>query len=326
MRALYYKIAAALVVLIAVAAIAFGFSDKPQPSANEAAPAPVANAAQGAVAQKPTKKPYKERKKGEKSDSWHKFPWPNPLAKLDENQTAQLRSWVIYQDDDVFIINKPADIAADVDKEGNPSIQSRMGPLQYNNKDVPTLVNRLDMPTTGALLVARNPQAFDNLQIAFADREMHKTYWAVTTCKLPAASGTIDKALFAYRKHGITKVYIAKEGIDGQPSVTHYSVLGSDLKTGLTLVELKPTTGRTHQLRVHMQSIGCSILGDAKYGGTKIFKEMPELASRGIENKLHLHAKNLVIPAMVLGKEIDVTAPLPPHMQKTLELIGLEKK
>src|SRR5690606_17531998 len=86
-----------------------------------------------------------------------------------------------------------------------------------------------------------------------------------------------------------------------------------------TFVELKPLTGRTHQLRVHMQAIGCPIVGDHKYGGATEAAEM-----LGVENVLHLHARQIIIPPMLGNKKIVVNAPLPPHMKKSFDALGIE--
>ena len=109
----------------------------------------------------------------------------------------------------------------------------------------------------------------------------------------------------------------------GQKSITEYRTLDF-LARKFALMELNPLTGRTHQLRVHMQAIGCPIVGDHKYGGSMGSFGNSDAGSVGVENILHLHARRIVIPAIAGGKPIDITAPLPEHMVNSFRALGLD--
>jgi len=183
-------------------------------------------------------------------------------------------------------------------------------------------VHRLDRDTTGVLLVAKNRDAAARLGRIFQTRSAAKTYWALVKGVPKPPQGKVEAALVKAAGPDGDRVRKAQPGEQDKAmhATTHYSVIDR-VAHKVAWVSLKPVTGRQHQLRAHMALIGHPIVGDNKYEGDKV------LADSGIEAKLHLHARRLVIPHPVAGEAaIDVTAPLPEHMRRTWELLGLDAR
>ena len=180
-------------------------------------------------------------------------------------------------------------------------------------------MHRLDRDTSGVLVVARTAKAASILSKAFASKDIQKTYWALVNNVPEEFKGMIDYKLVkaVQAESSYERVAIDDEGKYAQ---TEYKVLDA-LARKFAFMELKPLTGRTHQLRVHMQAIGCPILGDHKYGGAH-----NNAKALGVENKLHLHARHIHIPAMGGLRTVDVLAPLSAHMQKSFDALGIEVK
>ncbi|MFC7536652.1 RluA family pseudouridine synthase [Sphingomonas sp. GCM10030256] len=202
---------------------------------------------------------------------------------------------ILFIDGDALVINKPAGLPVDTPRAGGDSIERRLDELKCGFKRPPTAMHRLDQDTSGCLLFARNPRARADLQQAFEGRRVEKSYLALIGVAVAEESGTIDLPL-AKRSSadaGWRMVGDAK----GQEAVTHWRRLA--VLDGRTLVEFRPVTGRTHQIRVHArEAFGTGIVGDRVYG-------IPGGA-------MLLHASRLVVPRE--GKTtIDVAAPLPEH-------------
>jgi 23S rRNA pseudouridine955/2504/2580 synthase len=162
----------------------------------------------------------------------------------------------------------------------------------------------------------------------FSARKIDKTYWALVNGSPLPPVGTIDRPLLKKQNPKASGQHGGPEGRDyevvqideeeGQYAKTEYRVIDS-LARKFAFVELKPLTGRMHQLRVHMASIGCPIVGDHKYGGGT-----NDAVGIGVENILHLHARRIVIPALPGGRKLDVSAPLPEHMVNSFQALGLD--
>jgi 23S rRNA pseudouridine955/2504/2580 synthase len=262
-----------------------------------------------------------------------KFPEMKVDAKKEGVASArdanEIQKWVIYKDKDIIIVNKPAGLAVQGGSKITRSLDGMLDGLRFGSTDRPRLVHRLDRDTSGCLVLARNAKVAAALGKAFAGRDMEKTYWALVIGQPEPLSGKIDLPL-------IKKENPLAQGKPGGPEGRDYEVMMVDEEEGqvarteyrvidmlgrkFSLMELKPLTGRTHQLRVHMQAIGCPILGDHKYGGGTESAE-----ALGVENILHLHAQRIVIPPLFgNNKVIDVVAPLPAHMKKSFEALGIE--
>jgi 23S rRNA pseudouridine955/2504/2580 synthase len=182
----------------------------------------------------------------------------------------------------------------------------------------PRLVHRLDKDTAGCLLVAKTRFAAAALAKTFRSRAARKTYWALVAGVPKPRQGRISTFLAKEEREDERVMRVARHGEEGAShAVTYYAVIETAAQA-LAWVSLKPVTGRTHQLRAHMAHIGHPIVGDPKY----FSKQNWELPG-GIQNKLHLLARRIVVPHP-RGGVIDVTAPLPPHMQQSWNLLGLD--
>ena len=245
---------------------------------------------------------------------------------LNPDDTKFVQRLVLFKNADIIIINKPYGLPVQGGSKISRSLDDLLGGrLKFDAKDRPKLVHRLDRDTSGCLVLARNGRIANIFMKLFSGRKIEKTYWAlVNGCPLQL-QGTIDLPLLKKENPLASGRPGGPEGRDyeimqvdhenGQKAITEYRVI-DQLARKFALVELKPLTGRTHQLRVHMQAIGCPILGDHKYGGSN-----DDAKSVGVENILHLHARRIVIPG---NKKIDVTAPLPEHMKSSFKALGLD--
>ena len=184
----------------------------------------------------------------------------------------------------------------------------------------PRLVHRLDKDTSGCLLVAKTRFAATALAKTFRTRSARKIYWAMVAGVPRPKQGRVSTFLAKEEREDESMMRIAKHGEEGAShAVTYYAVVETAAQK-LAWLSLKPVTGRTHQLRAHMAHIGHPILGDEKYFRIENW-ELPG----GMQNKLHLLARRIAVPHP-RGGVIDVTAPLPPHMQQTWNLLGFDAK
>jgi 23S rRNA pseudouridine955/2504/2580 synthase len=243
---------------------------------------------------------------------------PPGLSKADRDFIERM---VLYEDAHVLVLNKPFGIAVQGGTGTRRHIDGLLAGMADRFGDRPRLVHRLDRDTTGVLLVAKHRDAAAKLGRIFQTRSAAKTYWALVKGVPKPPQGKVEAALVkATGPGGEDRVRKALPGEQDRAmhATTHYSVIDR-VAHKAAWISLKPVTGRQHQLRAHMALIGHPIVGDNKYGGDKA------LADSGIELKLHLHARRLIIPHPVAGEpRIDVTAPLPEHMRRTWELLGLD--
>lgn len=235
---------------------------------------------------------------------------PRPLKKEEKNE---IQSLVIYRDPDFMVLNKPSGLAVQGGSKTTDHVDRLLPALQGpRDKTPPRLVHRLDKDTSGLLLVARNAQAARFFTRAFREKSVQKIYWAVVLGVPNPLEGVISAPLGKARGPKKEIMMVAKEG---KPARTEYRVL-DQAGEEVSWVTLRPVTGRTHQLRVHMAHIGHPILGDGKYGGQdKRFREP--------SGKLHLHAAGLSFP-LPGGGRTEITAPLSDHMKRTFEFFGFE--
>jgi 23S rRNA pseudouridine955/2504/2580 synthase len=241
---------------------------------------------------------------------------PPGLSKADREFIERL---ILYEDEHVLVLNKPFGIAVQGGTGTKRHLDGLLAGMVDRFGDRPRLVHRLDRDTTGVLLVAKHRQAAAKLGRIFQTRSAAKTYWALVKGVPRPAQGKVEAALVKAPGPDGDRVRKAEPGEQERAmhATTHYSVVDR-VAHRVAWVSLKPVTGRQHQLRAHMALIGHPIVGDSKYEGDKV------LAESGIEPKLHLHARRLIIPHPVPGEaRIDVTAALPPHMRNTWELLGL---
>ncbi len=253
-----------------------------------------------------------------------------PPLKLDAPKAAEsfseaakktldaLKDMILFEDDDVMVLNKPAGLAV----QGGSGITRHVDQMLETLRDArgqrPRLVHRLDRETSGCLLVAKTRFAATALTGSFRHRSARKIYWALVAGVPKPKQGRISTYLAKEENEDDSIMRVAAHGDEGAShAVTYYAVVETSA-TKLAWVSLKPVTGRTHQLRAHMAHIDHAIVGDPKYFN----KENWQLPG-GLQNRLHLLARRIVIPHP-RGGFIDATAPLPPHMLQSWNLLGLE--
>ncbi|MFC3125302.1 RluA family pseudouridine synthase [Pseudoroseomonas globiformis] len=202
---------------------------------------------------------------------------------------------ILAETDTVLVINKPAGLPVHAGPRGGPSLEALLPSLGVGRRRVPQPAHRLDTDTAGCLVLGRTKPALAELGALFAGGQARKTYWAVVHGGPSAQSGRID--------HPLRKVSSAAAGWrmeahpDGQPALTRWRVKGRG--EGLAWLELRPETGRTHQLRVHCATEGWAILGDPFYGTA---------VPPGFHAGLHLLARAIRLP---LDPVLEAVAPVP---------------
>ncbi len=243
-------------------------------------------------------------------------PAPPPApAPLDPATLRELEGMVVYMDDALIAMNKPHGLPV----QGGPGIIRHLDGLMEGFRqgaaDKPRLVHRLDMDTSGLLLLARTPGVAAKLAAAFRSRHVEKTYWAVVAGRPSPQEGRLEAPLVKFGGlRGGERVAIAESGEeDSAHAITDYRTLDAAGRK-LAWLELKPLTGRTHQLRVHCVALGAPIVGDSKYGGETGRVE-------GLADKLHLHARALSLPHPY-GGTLQLEAELPAHMRETFRAMG----
>ncbi len=231
----------------------------------------------------------------------------------------EAQSWVLYRDKDILVINKPAGLAVQDGSKVGKHLDGLLICLQFDGKEPPRLVHRLDKDTAGIMLLARHRAAATELQRAFANKKIQKTYLALVVGVPQPRSGEIESNLDKLARGEDSREMVRTvESEEGKRAVTRYSTRES-LAGKLALVELEPITGRTHQLRVHMAELGCPIAGDGKYGGVQAHVK----GTIALSNKLHLQAWRIHLPAMFGKPARQYEAPLSPHIQQSLDALGL---
>jgi 23S rRNA pseudouridine955/2504/2580 synthase len=233
--------------------------------------------------------------------------------RLSADEEQFVRDMVIYQDRNAFVLNKPPGLATQGGTKTTQHLDRLLDGLE-GDAGRPKLVHRLDKDTSGALLVARSARSAGHFAKSFSSRTARKVYWALVVGVPDAAEGLIDAPLAKQPGTGGEKMHVDKES--GLPAKTRWRLVDRAGNRS-AFVELQPLTGRTHQLRAHMASIGHPIVGDAKYGGPEAF------LTGGISRKLHLHARRIRIDAPETGV-IDVTAGLPTHFRESLATLGFD--
>ena len=236
-------------------------------------------------------------------------------VRVSEADAAALRERVLYKDDDLLAIDKPAGLAVQGGTGTGRHLDAMLDALRFGAAERPRLVHRLDRDTSGILVLARTARSAAALAEAFRTRAATKLYWALVIGVPRPSRGEIDRPL---AKRFLSKgERVAEESEEGKAAITRYAVV-EPIGQRAAWVALMPLTGRTHQLRAHLAAIGTPILGDGKYGGRAAF--LPELSNA---RHLHLHARMLILPRP-RGAPLCLVAPLPPHMAATWRYFGLD--
>jgi len=221
-----------------------------------------------------------------------------------------LLSRVLYRDGLMLVIDKPAGLAVHPGPSGGESLEDYFGALRFGLPRAPALAHRLDRDTTGCLVLGRHAKALRKLGKLFSQNKVEKTYWALTRGVPEKLSATIDAPLKKTSDKGGWRMVIAD---DGQSAATSYRVLTST--GGVSFIEAKPKTGRTHQIRIHLASIGCPVIGDPFYGDLS-----PEDRGRA----MMLHARRVVVPISKNNPAVIVEAPPPGAMTAFMAHLGFD--
>ena len=225
-----------------------------------------------------------------------------------------LEDRILFVDAEAIVIDKPEGLPVDAPRAGGPSVESRIGELSLGFKRPPVPMHRLDRDTSGCLLFARNPRARAQFQRAFEAGSVEKRYLAVVDGEVAEGEGLIELP--------VAKVSSARGGWRmvaddaGKPAATHWRKIAE--ADGQTLVEFKPLSGRTHQIRVHAaRGLGAAIVGDPIYS-------LPDDAELGgmvlPDSGMLLHASRLVVPREPKAP-IDVAAPVPDRFGRWLDFL-----
>ncbi len=246
-----------------------------------------------------------------------------PPSKMGDakSDAAFLKSITLYEDREVLVLNKPFGLAVQGGSGTTRHVDGMLESLRGRDGQKPRLVHRIDKDTCGVLLIAKTRLAAATLAKTFRSRAARKIYWALVAGVPKPRQGRISTYLAKGAGEGGELMRVAKHGEDhASHAVTYYAVVDQAAQK-LAWLSLKPVTGRTHQLRAHTAHIGHPIVGDPKYFSIENW-ELPG----GMQNRLHLLARRLVIPHPKGEGTIDVSAPLPPHMQQSWNLLGLDAK
>jgi 23S rRNA pseudouridine955/2504/2580 synthase len=274
-----------------------------------------------------------------------RLPPPTPAVKHANPEDAEaIRAMALFEDSDVIVLNKPYGLAVQGGSGTKRHIDGMLEALAAKDGARPVLVHRLDRDTSGVLLLAKSRKMAAELGEIFRSRRAKKIYWALVEGVPRPAQGRISMFLAkgegmgeARAKGGadragagradLERMRVAKHGDrDAQHSLTLYAVVDK-VAPRLAWLSMRPITGRTHQLRAHCEAIGHPIVGDPKYNrkaaNDPARNDPLRAVPPGVEPKLHLLARRLILPHP-RGGTIDVTAPLPEHMQKSFDMFGFE--
>lgn len=241
-----------------------------------------------------------------------------PEGQVSSKDADYLRDLILYEDDDIYVFNKPHGLASQGGSGTKRHMDGLLKSLTNKKGEAPRLVHRLDRDTSGCLLVAKSKAVAAHFGAVFSSRAVRKIYWAIVAGNPQPNQGTISCFLAKQETRDGEQMVVVPNGTAGaQHSMTHYSTTDTASRR-FAWVTLKPVTGRTHQLRVHMAQLGTPIIDDPRY-----FNIVNWEAAPGLGEGLHLHARRLTIP-LRSGEILDVSAPLSPHMQQSFDALGFD--
>jgi 23S rRNA pseudouridine955/2504/2580 synthase len=243
-------------------------------------------------------------------------PPPRDKDSLDPREIAYAKSLVLYEDDEVLVLNKPAGLAVQGGTKTSKHVD-RLLSAWGEGLERPRLVHRLDRDTSGVLVLGRSPGAAAKLAGAFAKRRAQKTYWAIVAGFPKPGEGLLELPLVK-KGVGDREMVMPADPKDpkAEPATTEFVTIARAGPRAAWMA-LSPHTGRTHQLRAHMLAMGHPILGDPKYA-----TEASDELSQGL--KLQLHARRLVIAHPSRGTLV-LEAPMSPEMRAGFERFGFDE-
>lgn len=240
---------------------------------------------------------------------------------------------VLYADESLLVINKPAHLAVHATPTKKATDLTLVDWLIKNYPEIrgvgedpirPGIVHRLDKETSGVMLIARTQPAFELLKKSFATRQVEKKYtalvhglptWEAQESTLAIRRG--EKGTFVARHPNDVATLPQGEQAEYRESVTHFSVQKRFSKSAMTLLEARPKTGRTHQIRVHLKALGFPIVGDALYSPKKALEGV---LAEGL-NRQFLHAAEIRFLHPITGEQMTFTAPLPDELTQFLNTL-----
>ena len=238
-----------------------------------------------------------------------------PEAKAADLEGEDIPLDVLYEDEYLLVVNKPAGLVV---HPGNGHASGTLvNALIYRNEDIeanssssrPGIVHRIDKDTSGLLAIAKTEETMLGLQEQLKDHSMHREYLALVAGIIAEDSGKIIAPLGRSKED---RVKFAVD-LDGKEAVTYFNVISRFQKSRATLVDCRLETGRTHQIRVHMEYIGHPVLGDPLYGkGNRVLYDKGQL----------LHAYRLTFVHPITKKELSFEAPIPPHFKEVLDSLS----
>lgn len=259
-----------------------------------------------------------------------------PKYKISDADVKLIQSCVIYRDDHIIALNKPAGLPTQGGSKQTRHVDGLTEALKFGLDEKPRLVHRLDKDTSGVLLLARSREIAQALTAAMRHKETRKIYWALVGGVPVPYLGEIRYGLVKAGGHGPSgegeKMRAIHPGdvshVDGAKRAhTLYATLYR-VASRAAWVAMEPITGRTHQLRAHMAEIGHPIIGDGKYGGSgqeNLGDGWGAQLGGVISKKLHLHARMMKLEHPITRKPLTITAPLPEHMAQSWDTFGWEE-
>ncbi len=250
-----------------------------------------------------------------------------PITKIDPKLEKELIESVIFKDKYLIAINKPEGIASQGGSyQGDRHIDAYKSSLQFDADDAPRLIHRLDKDTSGVLLLARDIKAASIFTSLFKEKSIEKVYWALVEGVPKKEEGKLESPI---GEEDIWKPKIQRDLSRGKggcnkankkKAVTYYKLI-EKVGSKYSWLQLKPATGRTHQLRIHCAELGTTIVGDRKYTNSqsKNSKDLP-FGSK----KLFLHARSIIFISPISKKTINIEAGLPKHMSSVWKYFGWE--
>ena len=244
-----------------------------------------------------------------------------------------IRDCVIYRDDEIIALNKPAGLPTQGGSNQSRHVDGLAEALTFGAEEKPRLVHRLDKDTSGVLLLARTRQAAQGLTTAMRHKDTRKIYWALVAGVPTPYLGEIKFGLVKAGGRGAAgegeKMHaVHPRDMDRTAGAKRAHTLYATLyrvASRAAWVAMEPLTGRTHQLRAHMAEIGHPVVGDGKYGGSgqeNMGDGWGAQLGGVISKKLHLHARMMRVENPVTRRVITLTAPLPDHMAQSWDTFG----
>ena len=244
-----------------------------------------------------------------------RLPDPEPVTPIIGPEEVVAGLTVLHADDEIIVVDKPVGVAAHASPGWTgPTVLGGLAALGYRVStsgaaERQGIVHRLDVGTTGVMVVAAAEHAYTVLKRAFKERTVDKRYHAVAQGHPDPSSGTIDAPIDRHPRHDYKFAVVA----GGKPSVTHYDTI--EAFRAASLLDVRLETGRTHQIRVHLAALRHPCVGDITYGAD------PVLSKRLGLQRQWLHARSLGFEHPADGRWVEFTSPYPPDLERALKLL-----